>query len=221
MDKKNVVYEIIDPPFYGLGEMLQWQADKLFANFPKHLQKRIAGEQQTTIPVAQCIQQLKPRGYMGFYPCYRIGQVCYLLDPIQPGKEIGEIQFSEHISEYIRPEGDVLGFCAASIRTNSPQQPLSLQGMQLFAEQMIVRLGREISRGLLLAQQRGKLVSLAGSEITNDQKKMIAELVTIEDRLDTELEVDAQQPFQAGVSAGIFFHHAQTATFDGQDSSAG
>ncbi len=132
--------EYLEPPFYGTGEVLVWEAESVLDSLDKNklfkawwgggkLSKSSykSAEIEEFIPVYDRLKRemideelIDARGFYGFFPVFADKQELVLLDPADFHSELATFTFPKPqrtaaITEYIRPLGDIIAVQAVTI----------------------------------------------------------------------------------------------------------
>ncbi|MBN1576600.1 MAG: hypothetical protein JW913_08615 [Chitinispirillaceae bacterium] len=131
----------IEPLFWGTGDLLVWEAEKLLQAIDRESLFRTvwAGKNMNDEEYARVRNEilapryeemcgliimknlLDPRGFYGFFPVITDSEAVILLDPVDFHTELLELTFSQpgafegHLfSDFFRPDGDVIGISAVT-----------------------------------------------------------------------------------------------------------
>ncbi|MDR0307511.1 MAG: hypothetical protein LBI42_11830 [Chitinispirillales bacterium] len=131
----------IEPPFFGTGEVLKWNAAALLENLNRERLFKAwwgggnlnetayaSAQKEEFTPayerLAACIvkdELVDARGFYGFFPVISEKETVSILDPSDYHTELAAFTFPRmeksglSLADYIRPEGDVLSVQAVSI----------------------------------------------------------------------------------------------------------
>ena len=234
---------MVEPLFWGTGEILIWQIPQLFTDSDRRvLYKEFSGAQQTPSPefdVFNCnldllFQEMEKnnstdiRGFYSFFPVLPEKEAVVILDPSDFHTELLTVPFSagyminsRPVTEYFRPDGDLIAFSAFStipvygkIEESESSASVDLSLLQLAVQKKTTgiiekKITGEIRRALGIDNP----VGISCEFDLTDTRLIIAyndifELLNIEDRLGTisHLAV-SHQNYPAKVR--FFIHHPQ------------
>jgi len=238
----------VEPPFWGTGEMLVWPADSLLKSInTERLFKAEWGggkldektyretKEKEFDPAFSALCKeiidgdlLDARGYYGFFQVITENEKCIILDPDTCSKELLSFTFprmprknNRSLSDYFRPEGDIMGVQIVSIgkklgdrcralfhKEEKYSNGFFLNGIgTCIVENLADKITLEMRRTLGLENTAGRRYSFGypGLPSLEDQKKLF-ELIAAEERMGITLTEGFQMDPEHS-TIGIFVTH--------------
>jgi 5-methyltetrahydrofolate--homocysteine methyltransferase len=249
--------EMLVSPFYGTSEVLRWEPRKLVDAIDEgRLFKGYWGGgnlsreefdktcRDTFAPALARLKEticaeglLDAKAVYGFFSVFTEKEKVIVLDPGDFHTELAVFDFprmhkngaknQRSITDYFRPEGDVIAVQAVTIggglgdrarrllqEENRYQDGFFLNGIgNYLTEELARRVTAEIRRGLFLPPERGRRYSFGypGLPGLEEQVKLM-ELLGAEDRLNITLTTGFQM-LPEHSTIGVFVHHPQAEYF--------